>query len=198
MMIYNCHPPCIVVFTDDTDNWNLSLPRPQFCCFPQMAENLMSIAYENGVNLFDTAEVYASGRWDVSLSFKHCFLDVFLLTYLFPISVSTHPLWRNVYACSGFSMKCLHVAYESCYCAASWSQRQLIRVNDVPHRAEITLGSIIKKKGWRWYILLSELVTIPNNSLFFWNALRIYLFFWCWNKRSIRVDRWAVSVAERQ
>lgn len=27
-----------------------------------MAENLMAIAYENGVNLFDTAEVYASGR----------------------------------------------------------------------------------------------------------------------------------------
>lgn len=30
--------------------------------FPQMAENLLTIAYENGVNLFDTAEVYASGR----------------------------------------------------------------------------------------------------------------------------------------
>uniref|UniRef100_A0A3Q3XGB2 Voltage-gated potassium channel subunit beta-1 n=1 Tax=Mola mola TaxID=94237 RepID=A0A3Q3XGB2_MOLML len=28
----------------------------------EMAENLMAIAYENGVNLFDTAEVYASGR----------------------------------------------------------------------------------------------------------------------------------------
>uniref|UniRef100_A0A672ZL46 Potassium voltage-gated channel subfamily A regulatory beta subunit 3 n=1 Tax=Sphaeramia orbicularis TaxID=375764 RepID=A0A672ZL46_9TELE len=28
----------------------------------EMAENLMTIAYENGVNLFDTAEVYASGR----------------------------------------------------------------------------------------------------------------------------------------
>ena len=32
--------------------------------FAQMAENLMTIAYENGVNLFDTAEVYASGRSD--------------------------------------------------------------------------------------------------------------------------------------
>uniref|UniRef100_A0A672GGV7 Voltage-gated potassium channel subunit beta-1 n=1 Tax=Salarias fasciatus TaxID=181472 RepID=A0A672GGV7_SALFA len=30
----------------------------------EMAENLMTIAYENGVNLFDTAEVYASGRSD--------------------------------------------------------------------------------------------------------------------------------------
>lgn len=29
-----------------------------------MAENLMTVAYENGVNLFDTAEVYASGRSD--------------------------------------------------------------------------------------------------------------------------------------
>uniref|UniRef100_A0A3B3UFJ9 Potassium voltage-gated channel subfamily A regulatory beta subunit 3 n=1 Tax=Poecilia latipinna TaxID=48699 RepID=A0A3B3UFJ9_9TELE len=29
-----------------------------------MAENLMTLAYENGVNLFDTAEVYASGRSD--------------------------------------------------------------------------------------------------------------------------------------
>ncbi|KAG7271660.1 hypothetical protein CRUP_022277, partial [Coryphaenoides rupestris] len=28
----------------------------------ETAENLMTIAYENGVNLFDTAEVYASGR----------------------------------------------------------------------------------------------------------------------------------------
>uniref|UniRef100_A0A3Q2XB12 Potassium voltage-gated channel subfamily A regulatory beta subunit 3 n=1 Tax=Hippocampus comes TaxID=109280 RepID=A0A3Q2XB12_HIPCM len=28
----------------------------------EMAENLMTLAYENGVNLFDTAEVYASGR----------------------------------------------------------------------------------------------------------------------------------------
>uniref|UniRef100_A0AAR2KAV8 Voltage-gated potassium channel subunit beta-1 n=1 Tax=Pygocentrus nattereri TaxID=42514 RepID=A0AAR2KAV8_PYGNA len=32
------------------------------CLCPQMAENLMTVAYENGVNLFDTAEVYASGR----------------------------------------------------------------------------------------------------------------------------------------
>ncbi|KTF72756.1 hypothetical protein cypCar_00048592, partial [Cyprinus carpio] len=30
----------------------------------EMAESLMTIAYENGVNLFDTAEVYASGRYD--------------------------------------------------------------------------------------------------------------------------------------
>lgn len=32
-------------------------------CAPQVAEQLMTIAYESGVNLFDTAEVYASGRW---------------------------------------------------------------------------------------------------------------------------------------
>ncbi len=35
-----------------------------------MAENLMAIAYENGVNLFDTAEVYASGRLDFTFSFR--------------------------------------------------------------------------------------------------------------------------------
>uniref|UniRef100_A0A671YY21 Potassium voltage-gated channel subfamily A regulatory beta subunit 3 n=1 Tax=Sparus aurata TaxID=8175 RepID=A0A671YY21_SPAAU len=33
----------------------------------EMAENLMAIAYENGVNLFDTAEVYASGRAEITL-----------------------------------------------------------------------------------------------------------------------------------
>lgn len=37
-----------------------------FAC-RQMAENLMAVAYENGVNLFDTAEVYASGRCGVLL-----------------------------------------------------------------------------------------------------------------------------------
>lgn len=29
----------------------------------QMAEQLMTLAYENGINLFDTAEVYAAGKW---------------------------------------------------------------------------------------------------------------------------------------
>lgn len=29
----------------------------------QVAEQLMTIAYESGVNLFDTAEVYAGGRY---------------------------------------------------------------------------------------------------------------------------------------
>ncbi|XP_036846335.1 voltage-gated potassium channel subunit beta-2 isoform X3 [Oncorhynchus mykiss] len=33
----------------------------------EMAENLMTIAYEAGVNLFDTAEVYASGRAEITL-----------------------------------------------------------------------------------------------------------------------------------
>uniref|UniRef100_A0A8C7MZM6 Voltage-gated potassium channel subunit beta-1 n=1 Tax=Oncorhynchus kisutch TaxID=8019 RepID=A0A8C7MZM6_ONCKI len=31
-------------------------------CVSQVAEQLMTIAYENGVNLFDTAEVYAGGK----------------------------------------------------------------------------------------------------------------------------------------
>uniref|UniRef100_A0A8C7VJ06 NADP-dependent oxidoreductase domain-containing protein n=1 Tax=Oncorhynchus mykiss TaxID=8022 RepID=A0A8C7VJ06_ONCMY len=40
---------------------------------PQMAENLMTIAYEAGVNLFDTAEVYASGR-SALYTILHCSL----------------------------------------------------------------------------------------------------------------------------
>ena len=28
----------------------------------QVAEELMTLAYENGINLFDTAEVYAAGK----------------------------------------------------------------------------------------------------------------------------------------
>ncbi len=28
-----------------------------------IAEELVTIAYENGINLFDTAEVYAAGKW---------------------------------------------------------------------------------------------------------------------------------------
>lgn len=45
----------------------------------------MAIAYENGVNLFDTAEVYASGRYLTSLfSFKQQNLADVLLKYRFP------------------------------------------------------------------------------------------------------------------
>uniref|UniRef100_A0A3B3I3H0 Potassium voltage-gated channel subfamily A regulatory beta subunit 3 n=1 Tax=Oryzias latipes TaxID=8090 RepID=A0A3B3I3H0_ORYLA len=48
---------------------SLNPPPSFFNClrFPQMAENLMTIAYESGVNLFDTAEVYASGRAEITL-----------------------------------------------------------------------------------------------------------------------------------
>ncbi|CAB1349296.1 unnamed protein product [Coregonus sp. 'balchen'] len=35
--------------------------------FSQVAEQLMTIAYESGVNLFDTAEVYAAGKAEVIL-----------------------------------------------------------------------------------------------------------------------------------
>lgn len=35
---------------------------PLCLCFPEVAEQLMTIAYESGVNLFDTAEVYAAGK----------------------------------------------------------------------------------------------------------------------------------------
>lgn len=34
-----------------------------YVCVLQVAEQLMTIAYENGVNLFDTAEVYSAGKW---------------------------------------------------------------------------------------------------------------------------------------
>lgn len=45
----------------------------------------MAIAYENGVNLFDTAEVYASGRSLTSLfSFKQRNLADVSLKYRFP------------------------------------------------------------------------------------------------------------------
>ncbi len=33
-----------------------------YVCVFQVAEQLMTIAYESGVNLFDTAEVYAAGK----------------------------------------------------------------------------------------------------------------------------------------
>ncbi|XP_043933226.1 voltage-gated potassium channel subunit beta-3 isoform X2 [Protopterus annectens] len=33
----------------------------------EMAENIMAVAFEHGVNLFDTAEVYASGKAEVTL-----------------------------------------------------------------------------------------------------------------------------------
>uniref|UniRef100_A0A673YQ33 Voltage-gated potassium channel subunit beta-1 n=1 Tax=Salmo trutta TaxID=8032 RepID=A0A673YQ33_SALTR len=42
-------------------------------CVSQVAEQLMTIAYENGVNLFDTAEVYAGGKAETErgLNRKH-------------------------------------------------------------------------------------------------------------------------------
>ncbi|XP_077597803.1 voltage-gated potassium channel subunit beta-2-like isoform X1 [Stigmatopora nigra] len=33
----------------------------------EMAENVLTVAYDNGINLFDTAEVYASGRAETTL-----------------------------------------------------------------------------------------------------------------------------------
>lgn len=38
-------------------------PPPTLPALPsQMAEQLMTLAYDNGINLFDTAEVYAAGK----------------------------------------------------------------------------------------------------------------------------------------
>lgn len=36
--------------------------RGNISCLCQVAEQLMTIAYESGVNLFDTAEVYSGGK----------------------------------------------------------------------------------------------------------------------------------------
>jgi len=30
----------------------------------QVAEDLVALAYENGINVFDTAEVYAGGKYE--------------------------------------------------------------------------------------------------------------------------------------
>lgn len=60
-------PNCVTV----TVQTILEVPSPCFlsvcvclsmCVCTQVAEQLMTIAYESGVNLFDTAEVYAGGR----------------------------------------------------------------------------------------------------------------------------------------
>uniref|UniRef100_A0A3B4XRD2 Voltage-gated potassium channel subunit beta-1 n=1 Tax=Seriola lalandi dorsalis TaxID=1841481 RepID=A0A3B4XRD2_SERLL len=40
----------------------LKFKSGNFSCFCQVAEQLMTIAYESGVNLFDTAEVYSGGN----------------------------------------------------------------------------------------------------------------------------------------
>lgn len=41
----------------------LGVPIPRHpLSSPQMAEQLMTLAYDNGINLFDTAEVYAAGK----------------------------------------------------------------------------------------------------------------------------------------
>lgn len=42
----------------------------------QMAEHLMTLAYDNGINLFDTAEVYAAGKY-VPFSREKVTLDTF-------------------------------------------------------------------------------------------------------------------------
>lgn len=51
--------------------WSSPHPRPGGHVLPtaalvfsfQMAEQLMTLAYDNGINLFDTAEVYAAGKY---------------------------------------------------------------------------------------------------------------------------------------
>uniref|UniRef100_A0A674H4Y3 Voltage-gated potassium channel subunit beta-2 n=1 Tax=Taeniopygia guttata TaxID=59729 RepID=A0A674H4Y3_TAEGU len=45
----------------------LATPFTQPALSSQMAEQLMTLAYDNGINLFDTAEVYAAGKAEVVL-----------------------------------------------------------------------------------------------------------------------------------
>uniref|UniRef100_A0AAR2K453 NADP-dependent oxidoreductase domain-containing protein n=1 Tax=Pygocentrus nattereri TaxID=42514 RepID=A0AAR2K453_PYGNA len=51
-------------------SWVLNVIRALlygFLCGFQVAESVLTVAYENGVNLFDTAEIYASGRAETVL-----------------------------------------------------------------------------------------------------------------------------------
>lgn len=82
----------------------------------------MAIAYENGVNLFDTAEVYASGRSD-STSPPQCFS---------PYDSFVDFLFDLIRLCSDVKFN-INLTIN------------IVLLN----RAEITLGNIIKKKGWR-------------------------------------------------
>lgn len=61
-----------------------------------MAENLMTVAYENGVNLFDTAEVYASGRSDFTF-LSWASIKLFFLNRLISLTANTKNL--NLFLC---------------------------------------------------------------------------------------------------
>lgn len=111
-----------------------------------MAENLMTIAYENGVNLFDTAEVYASGRSDFTVSTEHqlnlC-ISFFYMRFI-DSECSLSQLKTHCSVCFNMFAGFIYALVLLC-CLL-----QLITTTDVLlHRAEITLGNIIKKKGWR-------------------------------------------------
>uniref|UniRef100_A0A8D3AUW6 Voltage-gated potassium channel subunit beta-2 n=1 Tax=Scophthalmus maximus TaxID=52904 RepID=A0A8D3AUW6_SCOMX len=65
-----CVPMCACVLTLTPTSLSLSLGT--WVTFggqitDEMAEQLMTLAYENGINLFDTAEVYAAGKAEVVL-----------------------------------------------------------------------------------------------------------------------------------
>lgn len=51
----------LYTYSDGSDRLTL-ISLIQCVCDFQVAEQLMTIAYESGVNLFDTAEVYAAGK----------------------------------------------------------------------------------------------------------------------------------------
>uniref|UniRef100_A0A8C0F2B7 Voltage-gated potassium channel subunit beta-1 n=1 Tax=Bubo bubo TaxID=30461 RepID=A0A8C0F2B7_BUBBB len=71
-------------------------PSPLCLCFPKVAEQLMTIAYESGVNLFDTAEVYAAGKRSslvitTKLRFCTCQLSRLALTMQVLVSALLFP-----------------------------------------------------------------------------------------------------------
>ncbi|KFO27920.1 Voltage-gated potassium channel subunit beta-1 [Fukomys damarensis] len=65
----NTNPPIFKPTLDIGEWWSQNsspgLPDLSRLLQKEVAERLMTIAYESGVNLFDTAEVYAAGKWKV-------------------------------------------------------------------------------------------------------------------------------------
>lgn len=68
--------------------------RGDFSCLCQVAEQLMTIAYESGVNLFDTAEVYSGGKWVTPLI---CYLS-HIHTAFFPLLSAVLPKGHKILA----------------------------------------------------------------------------------------------------
>lgn len=66
----------------------LSPSLPSLSLSSQIAEQLMTLAYENGINLFDTAEVYAAGKWVLFTDFP---------SFIAALFSNVKDLWRFIY-----------------------------------------------------------------------------------------------------